>query len=386
MTILPLDFGGPTDRPFTPFPASALEDSILDRFRAIAHRHAGRLAIDDGHQRLTYGEVRARVERLAGLLMTGLPPGADPVAIFLDHYASFPIAMLAVLAAGRAYVPLDVSFPLERNRRILQHASSAAIVTDHANALLAAKLCPPGTPLIDMEALDAIETPIPQMPTADSLAYILYTSGSTGEPKGVYQNHRNFLHDVLQYTNSIHLSTEDRLTMLYSGCVNGAIRDIYGALLNGASLHILPFRQLGATGLVAAIAEHGITIYHSVPTVFRQLVAALRTHQRLSDIRLAYLAGDRLDRADIDALRRHFPRDALLYTGIGSTENATLYRHWFIASDTPMEGPRVPVGRAIPDRDMALLDERGTPVPEGKRARSRPPAATWHWAIGARPS
>lgn len=366
MTPLPLDFDGPSNHSFIPFPVSALEQSVLDRFRAIANRHAQRLAIDDGRQRLTYGEVCARVERIAATLAARLPPGDDPVAILLDQEADFPVAMLGVLAAGRAYVPLDVGFPLERNRRILHQAGIAALVTCTARIPRATDIRPPQAVLIDLDRLEPGTAPATLAPTADSLAYILYTSGSTGEPKGVCQNHRNLLHDVLQYTNAIHLSADDRLTMLYSGSVSGAIRDVYGALLNGASLHILPFKTLGPQGIRDALSMQGITVYHSVPTLFRQLIATLSPSQRLTGIRLGYLAGDRLDVADVTAFRRHFPVEALLYTGLGSTENATICRHWFIRPETPLDGERLPVGRAIPDREVRLVGENGETVAEGE--------------------
>ncbi|NBC46589.1 MAG: amino acid adenylation domain-containing protein [Gammaproteobacteria bacterium] len=365
MSKLPLDANGPQDHPFTPFPDSALDGSILDRFRAIADCYASQIAIDDGQRRLTYRALAQWVDRLAGALIQQLPADADPVAIYLDHTAHFPLAMLGVLAAGHAYVPLDVGFPQSRNQHILAHAGLSAIVTDTANAPQAAELLRGGQPLVVLDQLDPIGTQPSDRCTADSLAYILYTSGSSGAPKGVYQNHRNLLHDVLQYTNSIHINPDDRLTQLYSGSVNGAIRDIYGALLNGAALHPLAFRHLGAAGLIDALAARRITLYHSVPTVFRHLIAAMAPDQRLAGIRLAYLAGDRVTHDDVDAFQRHFPRDALLYTGIGSTENATLYRQWFIGRDTPRDGATLPVGRAIPERDMVLLDEHDVPVPVG---------------------
>jgi len=106
----------------------------------------------------------------------------------------------------------------------------------------------------------------------DRLAYILYTSGSTGQPKGVTQNHRNVLHYIRVYTNNLHLNAADRLTLFSSYCFDASVMDIYGALLNGATLYPIDIKQEGLAGLSQRLIDEGITVYHSTPTVYRYFV------------------------------------------------------------------------------------------------------------------
>src|SRR5258708_14901240 len=109
----------------------------------------------------------------------------------------------------------------------------------------------------------------------DRLAYILYTSGSTGRPKGVMQNHRNVLHYIRAYTNNLHLNRNDRLTLLSSYCFDASVMDIYGALLNGATLYPVDIKQEGLAGLSQRLIDEEITVYHSTPTVYRYFVSTV---------------------------------------------------------------------------------------------------------------
>ena len=113
------------------------------------------------------------------------------------------------------------------------------------------------------------------MGSAEASAYLLYTSGSTGEPKAITQSHRNVLHHIASYTNSLHISAEDRLLLVASLGVDAAVQDIFGALLNGAT--VCPFdvrsHELGA--LAQWMAQEEITVFHATPSLYRYFVAAL---------------------------------------------------------------------------------------------------------------
>jgi amino acid adenylation domain-containing protein len=273
--------------------------------------------------------------------------------------------MLTALACGRPYLPLDTGFPEERNAQIVAHAGPGVVVTDLATAA-AARAMAPSLPLVLVDDLPPAGRPLEVTATADDPAYILYTSGSTGRPKGVVQNQRGLLHDVMQYVNSVHLDAGDRLTQLYSPSVNGAIRDVYGALLTGGTLYPVDLRREGLRRLRGLLLDGTITVLHAMPPVFRAVHEALGQEPCPPAVRLVYLAGDRIFTSDVARFRQATAPGTLLYVGIGSTENATIYRQWFLGHRTPVDSHLLPVGHPVPDRPSALLAEDGTPVRPGE--------------------
>jgi amino acid adenylation domain-containing protein len=378
--VLPLDHGGPVAVPFSPFPAPEELLSVVERFRWVVERHGERPALIDGRRHWTYAALQERVEALAETLLRRLGHGEEPVAVLLPQDARAPMALLAVLAAGRTPVPLDPTFTLERNRRILQRADAALVITALTVGETVSVLRPYAADwlLLDAEGWaeeagpaaplrGALDEPVIRRPLRGSdPAWLLFTSGTTGEPKGVFQNQRGLLHDVMQYTNAIHLCPEDRLSQLYSASVSGALRDIYGALLNGACLYPLSLAELGAAGVLEVIRRERLTVLHAIPGIFRLLMERLSPGEQLPDVRLLYLAGDRVNRADVIAYRTHCQPSCWLYVGIGSTENSTLYAHHFLDHRTALPPGPVPVGRELPDRALRLLGEDGSPVPAGE--------------------
>jgi non-ribosomal peptide synthetase component F len=177
---MPIDYGGPVDRPFEPLSDADLTGSVPARFEAIALRFSGRLAIRDHAASLTYGELRAVVERIAAATQAAVAGRSGPVAILLQREARFPAAMLGVLTAGRAYFALDADHPVEHNRRLAIEAGVCAVISAGdlaaaARSLLACAI------VVDLDALPAATAAKPNVPCgAGDLACIHYTSGSTG--------------------------------------------------------------------------------------------------------------------------------------------------------------------------------------------------------------
>jgi amino acid adenylation domain-containing protein len=363
---LPADFGGPVDRPFEAFPESDVQASIVDRFEAIAKRFPDRLAIQDQANSFTYRELGALVARI-GAATASLPGSSSgPIGILLGRDARYPAAMLGVLSGRGVYAALDTDHPVERNRAIAELAGIRAIVSAGAAAAQAATLLSSPVPIIDIDTL--AHAPIPQSairPAATDLGYIYFTSGSEGIPKGVPHSHRNMLQMILQYTNALHLGPEDRLTLVYPPCTAAASRDIFAALLNGASLHFLSPADLQPEGLVREIQGRGITIYHSTPGLLRRLADALGENERMQSVRIASLGGDSVEWRDIDMCRRVFSRDVHLYMALTSTESH-LRCHWFIDSTLRHTTPRPPVGRPLPNRTLTIVDDVGRPVADGE--------------------
>jgi acyl-coenzyme A synthetase/AMP-(fatty) acid ligase/thioesterase domain-containing protein/acyl carrier protein len=199
----------------------------------------------------------------------------------------------------------------------------------------------------------------------DALTWILYTSGSTGQPKGTVQSHRNILHYVHNYTNGLHISQDDRVLLLYSFGVNAAAHEIYSALLNGAGLYPFNVRADGPARLAGWLLEHEITMYSSVPTVFRHFCEALKNTEDLRHVRVVKLLGEPVAPKDVRSFQRIFSNDCILVNRLGSTETGGI-RWNFIDKHTPVDDRLVPVGYALEDNEIVLLDDAGAPVAEGE--------------------
>jgi len=160
-----------------------------------------------------------------------------PVALLFKQGASLIAASLGVLKAGQAYVPLDCSLPVAKASRILEDFEPRLLLTDQHNLSLAVELGALSTTILNVDSLDAqLSCENPEQPVSlEDLCYIHYTSGSTGEPKGVVQNHRNEIHNIMTNTNAMRVSLDDRISLVRSNNV-GATRDTLLALLNGAAL------------------------------------------------------------------------------------------------------------------------------------------------------
>jgi amino acid adenylation domain-containing protein len=352
--------------PFEPFPAAAMDGSVADRFDAVARRYPGELAASDRERSLTYSELRAMAASISGTI-AAVAEQPGPVAILLANEARYAAAMLGVLAAGRAYVPLDAHHPIERNRQIAEHAEAAAVVSagpaaDTASAIFAGTL-----PVIDIDSLHGGEAaPSHVRPRPDDIANITYTSGSTGRPKGVYQNHRGLLHDIMQSTNTLRLASTDRTIAFHSPSFLHGTRIVFGALLNGGSVHMLRPSDIGAAGIADEIRARRITVFRAVATLFTSVAATLAAGELLDSLRLVYLGGDRVTWGDFDAFRRACRSDAAFGVHLSSTECSTVYLQWLVDERRRSFGARLPIGRPLPDRAVGLLDEGGSPVEPGE--------------------
>jgi amino acid adenylation domain-containing protein len=357
---------------FERFEADAIEQSIARRFAAQVAKHGARPAVLDGGATLSYADLDAAANRVAHALRDAGAAGVNRVALLLDHDAPMVAALLGVLKTGGAYVPLDPTHPEERLRRILVDAEPAAVITTRKNRRLADEVVAFGIPLLDVD--DLIQGPPMSAyddrgaATADRLAYLLYTSGSTGQPKGVAQSQRNVLHFIAAYTNQLHLSAEDRLSIVASYGVDAAVMDIFGALLNGAALCPIDVRQVGLGGLRERLVSDRVTVYHSTPTLFRSLAHELVGHPAPAAVRLVVLGGEEVRGEDVALWRERFADSCILVNGLGPTES-TIALQYFVdrrtaaAASSPARSGRrsVPVGRPVERTTVALLSRSGRP-------------------------
>ena len=323
-------------------------------------RHPDRLAVRFADHSVTYRELAGRADRIAGALLRASTAGTEPVAVMANQGITPIAAILGILRSGKFYVPIDPAWPEPRIRALLATLGSILIVVDEANAVLAGSL---GGAARVINGDGAEPEGGVAFPTIDpsSPAYVYFTSGSTGEPKGVVDTHRNVLHNVMRYTNGLGISPEDRMTLLQTSTFSGAVSSMFGALLNGAS--VFPRDPARSTPSATAewIAREGITIYHSVPTLFRSFVPG----RHFPSVRVIRLEGDRATHRDVELFRSHFGAHCVLVNGLGATETG-LVRRCVIGHDTPVADGIVPIGDAVVDMEVFLLDEEGDTVPAGE--------------------
>lgn len=349
--------------PFIVFPEEAIEQSIPERFEQQAAKYPDRLAVKTRAQTLTYAELNAAANRIAHAIVQHRGDGQEPVVLLLAKEALTMATILGVLKAGKFYVPLDPSLPPARMSFILEDTQAGMIITNNRYRALAASLTQRGVQLLNIDELDsplATEN-IGLSISPDALTWILYTSGSTGQPKGVVQTHRNVLHFVMNYTNYFHICPDDRLALLLSHSVNGGAHDIFAALLNGASLHPFDLKEEGLISLARWLVEEEITIYCSVPTIFRHFIDTLIGGEQFPKLRLIRLIGEPVYRRDVEMYKKHFSANCLLVNRLGSTETGSLLLY-LINKEIQFPGTHVPVGYPVAGNQILLLDEFGKEV------------------------
>jgi amino acid adenylation domain-containing protein len=351
-------------RHFVPFDIADTGQSIPARFDRIARRHGARVAIKHRHESWTYAMLADEAARIAALVVRSLPIEPEPVAVMMGQGPRLIAAILGVLKAGHFYVPLDANHPHESRRAVFDDSRSRLIVTDTPRRAQARALSP-SADVIDADWPE----PAPRVTVfpdvrPDALACIYYTSGSTGQPKGVTDTHRNILHNVLRYTNGLKIASSDRLSLVQSPVFSGVMSSQFGALLNGASLFPYDIPAHGLENLGRWLLSERITIYHSVPAIFRQALRAVDARQTFPDVRIVRLEGDGATAADLTLFREHFTDRTLLAHGLGATE-CGLVRRLLVPRGASFPNAGIPVGYAVDDVAVRILADDGHDSADG---------------------
>jgi amino acid adenylation domain-containing protein len=339
-----------------PFPR---ELSVIDLFRAHVKTRPEALAIKDGGRSLTYAELDVRSNCVANQLVQRGLQFEDPVAVFLPASCEFLVAIFGVLKAGGSYFPLDVDTPAKRLKFLLVDSGSRFLLT---NATCVE--CLRNWPGIKLDLAQIICTSNaetqknPDVPSdPNRRAYITYTSGSTGQPKGVEIEHHSLTNFVSFYHQRLNLSVRDRASMLRQVAFDGSVADIWPTLCAGGSLTIPPKGLLlHPHDFINWLAVEEVTLTF-VPTGLAEILFTRPWPKRM---KLQFLAtgGDRL--------RVRPPADLpfTVFNGYGPTEN-TVFSTWSVVTPEDGKGQPPPIGRPLGNVKTYVLDEHKRPVPIG---------------------
>ncbi len=331
-------------------------------FAAQAERTPAAIAVEIEGETLTYGELAERAGRLADRLRAfGVGPEV-PVGICLERSFDLVTALVATLAAGGAYLPLDPEYPRERLALLLADARPAVVLTRSDLRPLFGEP-PSGAPCVlcvDEEGLPVAASPISAVQPAN-LACLLYTSGSTGRPKGVMATHAGMVNRLLWAQRVYPLGPQDRVLQSASFSFDFALWEIFAPWLAGARVVLArPGGHRDSAYLVDLIASRGITVAHFIPSMLRVLLEEEGV-ERCGSLRLVLSGGEPLSVELRERFFRHL--SAELRNQYGPTEASIDVSHRLCH---PGEGSgAVPIGRPVDNTRILLLDRGLRPVPAG---------------------
>ena len=349
---------------FVEFPKEDVELSMPARFEKIAARYGHRTAVKRGNQALTYQDLNQAANRLAHAIVAQRGKVQEPIALLMEHDIPLFVAIIGVLKAGKICLVLDPSFPKDRSAFLLQDSQASLLIADGENFSLARGLALDSCGLVNIDQLGSaisIENPGLAISPQD-FAFLIYTSGSTGRPKGVIQTHANLLHDSLIYCNGLHICVDDRIALLYSCSVSQGVKITFATLLNGAALYPFNIRQQGVAQVADWLIRQEVTIFFSVPVLFRQFAATLTGEELFPHLRIIQLGSDLVTPKEIEEYQRHFSANTILVIRFGTTETGTLRRMYF-DSESSLTEIQNAVGYATEGADICLIDDNGAALP-----------------------
>jgi amino acid adenylation domain-containing protein len=351
---------------FVPFRNEEIEQSIPQRFEQQVRAGGERVAIRTDRETFTFEAVNQRANRIARAILSRRGDGAEPIALLFDHGSAVLLSLLAVLKSGKFYVVLDAGYPRDRLECMLQDSGAKLIVTDACNLALAQQLSCGVVDIVSLTDIDPgfADDDLGIYPAPDALALLLYTSGSTGEPKAAMHSHRNVLCDVRNLTNNWCVTEKDRWLLHTSVSFANSVRTIYSSLLNGGSLYLYDIKKSGLAALSQWLLVNEMTIVRTVPTTFREFMASLERGRTFPAVRVLSVGGEPLLSSDLDYFNEHFAPDCVLAHALGPTECLTVC--WaLIPHGMRIREGKLPIGYPLEDKEVLVLDESHHEVEDG---------------------
>jgi amino acid adenylation domain-containing protein len=356
----PLDFAG--------MPEEDIECSLVTIFERVARKYPDQIAVTSGGQGITYHELNRRANVVARAILDQARDEKGPVALLLSHDFQAVVAIFGVLKTGRPYLPLTDSLTIEGIGAILGDAHPSLLISNDAHLSVANQVIHfnSSTAILnldsvnfdsDLENLGLIISPRDQ-------AYIMYTSGSTGEPKGVVLNHRHAVMATISEVNDWFISPSDRLSMFFAISFSASRSPLMNSLLCGATCCMFEIKETGFEAALDWLRTEKITIYRSGIPLFRSIFSAAQAGAIFPDMRLVCAGGQTVTKQDIALFRAFTSPESVFMNGLSSTETANFTRY-YIDHKMPIETDQIPLGYPWDGKELLILEGR-QPVAQGE--------------------
>ena len=349
--------------------------SLVERFAEIVRLYPQRIAATCGSEEITYEALNRWANGFARELARRELARETIVAIYLDRSVSMLAAMLGVLKAGCAYLPLDPTYPASRVAQMIEDAAPAVVISDDRLA--------EGLPTLKAKILrvNEVDQPSPEdgtdpslVPGGHELAYVMYTSGSTGKPKGVLVTHRNVLRLMTETEQWFHFDENDVWTMFHSFAFDFSVWEMWGPLLSGGRLVIVPFEISRSTEeFYALLSDQRVTVLNQTPSAFMLLDGVEEARVEQADrvmplsLRVVIFGGEALQYRSLrNWFRRHGDQRPQLINMYGITETTVHVTYRVVTQADANSETDSLIGDPIPDLQIHLLDADGHPVVTGE--------------------
>ena len=352
------------------------EKTILDFFNESVERRSSAIAVRCGNDKLTYKQLDERANQIAYTLINRGIKAGHKVALLLYRTPDMIASLLAVIKAGAAYVPIDPDYPQERIQYTLNDSQATIILThsavvekwsDRWDTHLLERITVSNSALnIDNnEIAESSKESIPLRCAPGDLAYIIYTSGTTGRPKGAMLEHRNVVRLFFNDEDLFDFSENDVWTMFHSYCFDFSVWEIYGALLFGGELIIVPKEVAkDPRQFLPLLSETGTTILNQTPSAFYNLVNEDSKQAALPlSLRMVVFGGEALNPRKLAGWQVKYPNTKLINM-YGITETTVHVTYQEIDKVAIEEGVSN-IGRAIPTLNIYVMDEQQRLLPPG---------------------
>jgi len=339
------------------------EKTVVDLFEQQVSRTPNKVAVSFQGQSITYIELNKKSEKLAWLLQQKGVTANQIIGLFTERSIETVIGMLAIIKAGGAYLPLDIDYPVERINYIIKDSGINLMLTT-GNLLDKIDYEIESICIENADRIVQTDNVLKQVTPTD-LCYIIYTSGTTGNPKGVMVEHRNVVRLLFNDAFQFNFNEDDVWTMFHSHCFDFSVWEMYGALLFGGRVIIIPkVKAIDTRGFLQLLKDEKVTVLNQTPSAFYNLIKE-ELAQPVHALHLKYVifGGEALFPAKLKGWYNIYP-DVQLINMFGITETTVHVTYKEIGS-YEIDNNISNIGKPIPTLSVYILDEHKNIVPKG---------------------